>query len=89
MAKLLSALIAVALAATAVSAHHSFAAEYSANDQVTLVGTITKVEWTNPHTWFYIDVKDPQAAHKAMLLKVDDPANKNLHDITAYLATIK
>ena len=60
MAKLLSALIAVALATTAVSAHHSFAAEYNANDQATLVGTITKVEWTNPHTWFYIDVKDPQ-----------------------------
>jgi len=60
MAKLLSALAAVALAAAAVSAHHSFAAEYNANDQVTVVGTITKVEWTNPHTWFFIDVKDPQ-----------------------------
>jgi len=60
MAKLLSALAAVALAAAAVSAHHSFAAEYNANDQVTLVGTITKVEWTNPHTWFFIDVKDAQ-----------------------------
>ena len=60
MAKLLSALAAVALATAAVSAHHSFAAEYNANDQVTLVGTITKVEWTNPHTWFFIDVKDAQ-----------------------------
>jgi cytochrome c oxidase cbb3-type subunit 3 len=36
-----------------------------------------------------VEVKDPQAAHKAMLLKIDDAANKNLHDITAYLATIK
>ena len=44
MAKLLSALVAVALTTAAVSAHHSFAAEYNANDQVTLVGTITKVE---------------------------------------------
>jgi len=60
MAKLLSALAAVALAVAAVSAHHSFAAEYDANNQVTLVGTITKVEWTNPHTWFFVDVKDPQ-----------------------------
>ena len=59
MVKLLSALAAVALAAASVSAHHSFAAEYNANDQVTLVGTITKVEWTNPHTWFFIDVKGP------------------------------
>jgi len=60
MAKLLSALIAVALSTAVVAAHHSFAAEYNANDQLTLVGTITKVEWTNPHTWFFIDVKDPQ-----------------------------
>jgi len=60
MAKLLSALVAVALATAAVSAHHSFSAEYNANDQVTLTGTITKVEWTNPHTWFFIDVKDAQ-----------------------------
>ena len=60
MAKLLSALVAVALTTAPVAAHHSFAAEYNANDQVTLVGTITKVEWTNPHTWFFVDVKDPQ-----------------------------
>jgi hypothetical protein len=38
------------------------AAEYNANNQITLVGTITRVEWTNPHTWFFIDVKDPQGA---------------------------
>jgi hypothetical protein len=62
MAKLLSALAAVALMPAAVAAHHSFSAEYNANDQLTLVGTITKVEWTNPHTWFFIDVKDPQGA---------------------------
>src|SRR6185436_15673739 len=53
MAKLLSALAAVALASAAASAHHSFAAEYNANDQVTLVGTITKVEWTNAPTVLY------------------------------------
>ena len=47
-----------ALAGSAVYAHHSFAAQYDANQQVTLKGTITKVEWMNPHTYFYIDVPD-------------------------------
>ena len=60
MDRLLSAVVAVALSTAVVAGHHSFAAEYNANDQVTLVGTITKVEWTNPHTWFFIDVKDAQ-----------------------------
>jgi hypothetical protein len=46
------------LAATATDAHHSFAAQYDASQQVTLKGTITKVEWMNPHTYFYVDVVD-------------------------------
>ena len=62
MTQLRLALIAVALSTAVVAAHHSFAAEYDANNQMTVVGTITKVEWTNPHTWFFIDVKDPQGA---------------------------
>jgi hypothetical protein len=45
------------LPAIPVLAHHSFAAEYESKE-VTLTGTITKVEWTNPHIYFYIDVKD-------------------------------
>jgi hypothetical protein len=44
--------------AVPVLAHHSFGAEYDAKQPVTLKGTVTKFEWTNPHARFYIDVKD-------------------------------
>jgi hypothetical protein len=61
MKRLFMAVAALAVvAAGPVAAHHSFAAEYDANNQMTVVGTITKVEWTNPHTWFFIDVRDAQ-----------------------------
>src|SRR5690348_6643839 len=54
-----SIVAAVALLAPAAAlAHHSFAAEYDSDKPVTLKGTVTKVEWTNPHARFYIDVKD-------------------------------
>ena len=47
------------LAGTApMSAHHSFAAEYDSNTMVTLTGKISKVDWTNPHIYIHVDVKD-------------------------------
>jgi hypothetical protein len=39
-------------------AHHAFSTEFDANKTFKFTGTVTKVEWANPHTWFYIDVKD-------------------------------
>ncbi|HEV8412208.1 MAG TPA: DUF6152 family protein [Bryobacteraceae bacterium] len=48
----------VLLAAAPLLAHHSFAAEYDAKKPIELKGTITKVDWMNPHVYFYIDVKD-------------------------------
>ena len=61
MKKALVAFVALALAAASAApllAHHSFAAEFDAAKQVTLKGYVTKIEWTNPHVWFYLNVKN-------------------------------
>ena len=59
-----AAVVAVAVWAAdrPVVAHHSFAAEYDSTKPITLTGTVTKVEWMNPHVYFYIDVKDTAGA---------------------------
>ena len=48
----------VGLGSAVVWAHHSFGAEYDASKPITLNGVITKIEWTNPHSYFFMDVKD-------------------------------
>jgi hypothetical protein len=55
--------LGVLVSGAAISAHHSFAAEYDAAKPVELKGVVSKIEWTNPHARFYIDVKDETGTH--------------------------
>jgi hypothetical protein len=55
---LVAAAIAVSVPAVPLLAHHSFSAEYDVKQVIELKGVVTKLEWTNPHVRFYVDVKD-------------------------------
>lgn len=68
----------LALAATLVTglpaaAHHSFAAEFDANSPIELSGTVTKVEWANPHTFFYLDVTNAKGEVEPWALEMGSP----------------
>ena len=57
LAVILTSGLLLALAAPLL-AHHSFAAEFDAKQRIELTGVVTKIEWTNPHVWFYVNVED-------------------------------
>lgn len=68
----LAALI-VAGAGIRVSGHHAFAAEFDASKPIKLRGTVTKMEWINPHTWIHIDVKQPNGKVERWMIEGGPP----------------
>ena len=56
------AALGLALAATPAPAHHAFGSEFNVDKPVALRGTVTMMEWVNPHSWIHLDVKGPDGA---------------------------
>ena len=65
--------LGIVLIAVPVSAHHAFAAEFDSAQPITLKGTITKMEWINPHTWIHVDVKKPDGAVESWMIEGGPP----------------
>ena len=66
-------LVGLVVAAAPVLAHHSFAAEYDATKPFKLTGAVTKVDWQNPHVYFYIDVEDANGKVTSWAMEMGAP----------------
>lgn len=64
------------------SAHHAFAAEFDADKPVEFTGTITKVEWINPHAWFHFEVKKPDGTVEDWMIEGGTPSTLARRGVT-------
>jgi Family of unknown function (DUF6152) len=67
--------VGLGLGSGALLAHHAFSAEFDARKPLKLEGTVTKIEWINPHTWFHIDVKKPDGTVEKWMIEAGNPHN--------------
>ena len=70
---IMAGVIPFVLGTTTALAHHAFAAEFDANRPVNLEGTVTKMEWVNPHSWIHIDVKKPDGSVEKWMIEGGTP----------------
>ena len=73
-------------AALPLLAHHSFAAEFDATKAIRVTGTLTKVEWTNPHTYFFIEVKEDNGSVSKWSCEAGSPGALTGTAVAAVLA---
>ena len=69
---LVTVIVALSVSSS-LRAHHSFAAEFDANQPVTLKGTVVKMDWVNPHTWIHLDVKNPDGTVTRWMIEGGTP----------------
>jgi Family of unknown function (DUF6152) len=71
--KTAAAVLLLVLVVKPASAHHAFAAEFDAKKPIKLRGTVTKMEWINPHAWIHIDVKKPDGTVEEWMIEAGTP----------------
>ena len=90
MKKIFSLVVALGLLANvpALLAHHSFSAEFDDKQPLKLTGTLVKVEWMNPHIWFYVEVKGPDGKTATWALSGGAPGQLQRRGVTKNLLVI-
>jgi hypothetical protein len=78
----------LATTAQAAGAHHSFAADYDDQKPLTITGTLTKVDWMNPHIWYYVDVKNADGTTTTWAISGGAPGQLMRRGITKDLLVV-